>query len=137
MNTPKPAVTRTTVIVRQANADATLFTMTYFPKIKPGQRAFRKQLTPAIPVQLIVSATDVVPGRLLIISVNGGCATVEKAYAEGIIAAVRFHTAVGCICGIAELLKAEHMDGVAKQPFRFVGLEKEDYQRLQAVLVTS
>lgn len=92
---------------------------------------------PTIPVQLIVSATDVVPGRLQIISINGGCATVEKTYEEGIIAAVRFYTSVGCICGIAEMLKAEHTDGIAKQPFRFVGLEKEDYQRLQAVLVTS
>lgn len=111
--------------------------MTYFPKIKSGQRAFRKQLSPTIPVELIASATDIVPGKLHSISVNGGCATVAKAHQEGIIAAVRFYTGVGCICGMAQMLKAESMDGVAKQPFRFLGLEKEDYRRLQAVLTTN
>ena len=131
------AVIRTVVTVRQPRRYATLIVMTYFPKIKPGQRAFRKQLTPTIPVQLIASATDIVPGELLIISVNGGCATVAKAHEQGIIAAVRFYTGLGCICGVAQMLKAEHMDGVEKQPFRFLGLEKEDYLRLQAVLASN
>ncbi len=92
---------------------------------------------PTIPVELIASATDIVAGKLLIISVNGGCASVAKAQEEGMIAAVRFYTGVGCICGVAQMLKAEHTDGVAKQPFRFLGLEKADYQRLQAVLAAN
>jgi hypothetical protein len=108
--------------------------MTYFPKVKPGQRAFRKQLMPTIPVELIAAATDVVNGKLQTISVTGGCATVARAHEEGIVATVRFYTGVGRICGMAQMLKSQRIDGVTKQPFRFLGLEQDDYRRLKAIL---
>ena len=75
-----------------------------------------------------------VRGDLHVVSATGGRARTSKPVATGTIVELLMGTQEGTVRGIVEVLKARPMiDGWA-QPFRFLALADEDYEKLRRMM---
>ena len=77
-----------------------------------------------------------VRGDLHVVSATGGRARTPKPVVAGSIVELLMGTTEGPVRGIVEMLKARQMIHGWVQPFRFIALADEDYDRLRKVLKT-
>jgi len=73
-------------------------------------------------------------GQLEVISVTGGMLSLAKPVERQSRVKLMFVTPTGPVLGTAEMLKPVSW---GQQPFRFVGLEKDDHRRLQESIQSS
>jgi hypothetical protein len=75
-----------------------------------------------------------VPGRLKVVSVTGGLLSVAHPLERGSSAKLMFLTETGMVHGVAEMLSPLSW---SVQPFRFVGLDRDDQNKLQTTIQRS
>jgi hypothetical protein len=76
----------------------------------------------------------IVRGNLHVVSSTGGRAQMSKPVKAGTLVELRIGTGDGTIRGIAELLPGNQIVSGWLQPFRFVALGDEDYEKLRQIL---
>jgi hypothetical protein len=80
------------------------------------------------------SEGGIIRGQLQVVSITGGRAEMPKRMSTGSIAELQIGTDDGSIRGIVEVLPAQPTIRGFSQPFRFIALDEEDYQKLRGVL---
>lgn len=108
--------------------------MNALPQPSPDRRATRLSLPDATPAVLRFEDGHRTQGQLEIISLTGGLLTLPKPAARSSRVKLMFVTPTGPVLGTAEMLKPVSW---SQQPFRFIGLEKDDQRRLQDSIQSS
>ena len=98
------------------------------PQPYPDRRAPRLNLSDNTPAVLRFEDGHRTQAQLEIISVTGGLLALPKPVVRQSRVKLMFVTPTGPVLGTAEMLKPVSW---GQQPFRFVGLEKDDQRRLQ------
>jgi len=107
--------------------------MAYFPHTIASTRSPRVRLQRPIPIDFR-HESGMVRGDLHVVSATGGRARTSKPVATGSVVELLMGTKEGTVRGIVEMLKARPMiDGWA-QPFRFLALADEDFDKLRKVM---
>ena len=108
--------------------------MTHYPQPHPTHRAKRVKLA-TTPVVVKVGDGKQTNGNIHVVSVNGGLLQLARALSEGDFVEVAFQTQSGAVQGMAEMLHPVGKgQGSVLQAFRFVALEDEAHQSLQAAI---
>jgi hypothetical protein len=107
--------------------------MTYFPPPAP-RRAPRTWFAETTPAVLRCRDGRRVPGKLQIISLTGGLLCLPRPLDQGSQVKLLFLTRKGSVLGTAEMLTPISW---GLQPFKFVGLNDDDQDRLQAAIQMS
>jgi hypothetical protein len=100
----------------------------------PDRRAPRLNLSDITPAVLRFEDGHRTQGQLEVISVTGGILCLPKPVVRQSRVKLMFVTPTGPVLGTAEMLKPVSW---TQQPFRFVGLEKDDQRRLQDSIQSS
>ncbi len=108
--------------------------MNALPQPYPDRRAPRLSLSDNTPAVLRFEDGHRTQGQLEIISVTGGLLALSKPVVRQSRVKLMFVTPTGPVLGTAEMLKPVSW---GQQPFRFVGLEKDDQRRLQESIQSS
>lgn len=111
--------------------------MAHFPQTNASVRAPRVTLRRPMSIDFRLDQSGIVRGNLHVVSSTGGRAQTTKPVAPGILVELRIGTGEGVIRGIAELLPGNQIISGWLQPFRFVALGDEDYEKLRNVLKMS
>jgi len=104
------------------------------PQPYADRRAPRLSLSDNTPAVLRFEDGHRTQGQLEIISVTGGLLALPKPVVRQSRVKLMFVTPTGPVLGTAEMLKPVSW---GQQPFRFVGLEKDDQRRLQESIQSS
>ena len=107
--------------------------MAHFPKVHPSIRAPRTRFTNPEPVDFRVE-NQLQKGRLLRLSMTGGCAIMDKEIRRGTLAQIEIPTPLGRIRALIEFLDVHPKATRPELGFRFVGLEDVDHERLGKAL---
>jgi len=107
--------------------------MAYFPQTVASTRSPRISLHRPIPIDFR-HEEGMVRGDLHVVSATGGRACTPKPMVAGAVVELKMGTSAGPVRGIVEMLKARQMIHGWVQPFRFLALADEDFERLQKVL---
>jgi hypothetical protein len=107
--------------------------MAYFPQAVSGTRSPRVSLQRPIPIDFRHEA-GMIRGDLHVVSATGGRARTPKPVTPGAVVELLMGTSAGPVRGIVEILKARQMIHGWVQPFKFLALADEDYERLSQVL---
>lgn len=107
--------------------------MAHFPQTVASTRSPRVSLHRPIPVDFRLDR-GMVRGDLHVVSATGGRARTSKPVDAGAVVELCMGTKDGPIRGIAEMLKARQMIHGWVQPFRFLALADEDFDRLRKVI---
>jgi hypothetical protein len=99
-----------------------------------GRRAPRLNLSDVTPAVLRFEDGHRAQGQLEVISLTGGILSLPKPVDRQSRVKLMFVTPTGPVLGTAEMLKPVSW---THQPFRFVGLEKDDQRRLQDSIQSS
>jgi len=75
-----------------------------------------------------------VRGDLHVVSATGGRARTPKPVVAGLVVELMMGTPAGPVRGIVEMLKARQMIHGWVQPFRFLAMDDEDYEKLKKVV---
>jgi hypothetical protein len=110
-----------------------LLGMAYFPQSVPSTRSPRVSLHRPIPVDFRLES-GMIRGDLHVVSATGGRARTSKPLGAGSVVELCMGTKDGPIRGIAEMLKARQMIHGWVQPFRFLALADDDFDRLRRVI---
>ena len=108
--------------------------MNALPQPYSDRRAPRLNLSDITPAVLRFEDGHRTQGQLEIISVTGGLLSLTKPVDRQSRVKLMFVTPTGPVLGTAEMLKPVSW---GQQPFRFVGLEKDDQRRLQESIQSS
>jgi hypothetical protein len=109
--------------------------MTYFPQPNPAKRASRVKLGGSVVIAIRSEGTQPVRAKIHELSATGGLLILSKAFEQGAFVEVAFQTSQGTVHGMAELLSPRcRSTSGCLQPFRFVALDDEDYNRLRMAL---
>jgi len=100
----------------------------------PNRRAPRLNLSDITPAVLRFEDGHRTQGQLEVISLTGGILSLPKPVVRQSRVKLMFVTPTGPVLGTAEMLKPVSW---TQQPFRFVGLEKDDQRRLQDSIQSS
>src|SRR5580704_15196679 len=100
----------------------------------PDRRAPRLNLSDITPAVLRFEDGHRTQGQLEVISVTGGILCLPKPVVRQSRVKLMFVTPTGPVLGTAEMLKPVSW---TQQPFRFVGLERDDQRRLQESIQSS
>jgi hypothetical protein len=104
------------------------------PQPNPDRRAPRLNLPDVTPAVLRFEDGHRTQGQLEIISLTGGMLSLPTPVVKSSRVKLMFVTPTGPVLGTAEMLKPV---SVSQQPFRFVGLERDDQRRLQESIQSS
>jgi hypothetical protein len=107
--------------------------MAHFPQTIASTRAPRVSLQRPIPIDFRLE-DGMVRGDLHVVSATGGRARTPKPVHAGAVVELRMGTSEGPVSGIVEMLKARQMIHGWVQPFRFLALADEDFDRLKKVI---
>ncbi|MGZ4788826.1 MAG: hypothetical protein ACXVZX_09925 [Terriglobales bacterium] len=107
--------------------------MAHFPQTIASTRSPRVSLQRPIPIDFRLD-DGMVRGDLHVVSATGGRARTPKPVVAGSVVELRMGTSEGPVSGIVEMLKARQMIHGWVQPFRFLALADEDFDRLKKVL---
>jgi hypothetical protein len=108
--------------------------MAHFPQTNAAVRAPRVSLRRPMSIDFRLEESGIVRGNLHVVSSTGGRAQTTKPVSGGTLVELRIGTGEGVIRGIAELLPGNQIISGWLQPFRFVALGDEDYEKLRLVL---
>jgi hypothetical protein len=108
--------------------------MAYFPHVA-NSRSPRTSLPRPIPIDFRLES-GLVRGDLHVVSATGGRARTSKPIGTGSVVELMMGTPDGPVRGIVEILKARQMIHGWVQPFRFLALADEDFDRLKRVIDT-
>ena len=108
--------------------------MNALPQPYPDRRAPRLNLSDNTPAVLRFEDGHRTQGQLEVISLTGGVLSLPKPVVRQSRVKLMFVTPTGPVLGTAEMLKPVSW---SQQPFRFVGLEKDDQRRLQDSIQSS
>lgn len=108
--------------------------MNALPQPHTDRRAPRLNLSDLTPAVLRFEDGHRTQGQLEIISLTGGMLSLPKPVVRDSRVKLMFVTPTGPVLGTAEMLKPISW---SQQPFRFVGLEKDDQRRLQESIQSS
>src|SRR6185369_6184856 len=100
----------------------------------PNRRAPRLNLSDITPAVLRFEDGHRTQGQLEVISLTGGILSLPKPVVRQSRVKLMFVTPTGHVLGTAEMLTPVSW---TQQPFRFVGLEKDDQRRLQDSIQSS
>lgn len=103
--------------------------MNYTHELHGNRRAPRFRLAETTPALLRFPDSHLTPGELHVISRNGGLLSLSQTVDQGSVVKLMFQTHRGPVYGTVEMLCPVSW---GHQPFRFVGLEKDDQDRMQA-----
>jgi hypothetical protein len=106
--------------------------MAHFPLVA-STRSPRVSLPRPIPIDFR-HESGLVRGDLHVVSATGGRARTAKPVGAGSVVELMMGTPDGPIRGIVEMLKARQMIHGWVQPFRFLALADEDFDRLKKVI---
>jgi hypothetical protein len=104
------------------------------PQPNSDRRAPRLNLSDNTPAVLRFEDGHRTQGQLEVISLTGGVLSLPKPVGREARVKLMFVTPTGPVLGTAEMLKPVSW---TQQPFRFVGLEKDDQRRLQDSIQSS
>ncbi len=104
------------------------------PQPSPDRRAPRLNLSDVTPAVLRFEDGHRTQGQLEVISLTGGILCLPKPVGREARVKLIFVTPTGPVLGTAEMLKPVSW---TQQPFRFVGLDKDDQRRLQESIQSS
>jgi len=107
--------------------------MPQFPK-PDSRRATRLRMLQAQTVRILRPSGPPVVGVMQTLSRTGGRARLSAGFNQGDLVEVEITTFRGEIKGLVEMLAPQAGSSGALQPFRFVGLEDEQHERLLEVL---
>jgi hypothetical protein len=108
--------------------------MAQFPKADSSRRATRVRMLQALTVRIPQVGAGPVVGVLQTLSRTGGRARLRTGFKQGDLVEVEVRTPKGALRALVEMLAPQCDDEGTLQPFRFVGLEDEQHQRLLEVL---
>lgn len=108
--------------------------MNALPQSHPDRRAPRLNLSDITHAVLRFEDGHRTQAQLEIISLTGGMLSLPKPVDRASRVKLMFVTPTGPVLGTAEMLKPVSW---SQQPFRFVGLEKDDQRRLQESIQSS
>lgn len=111
--------------------------MAHFPQTNASVRAPRITLRRPMSIDFRLDQSGIIRGNLHVVSTTGGRAQMTKPVTGGTLVELRIGSGEGVIRGIAELLPGNQIINGWLQPFRFVALGDEDYERLRSVLRTA
>jgi hypothetical protein len=104
------------------------------PQPHPDRRAPRLNLSDITPAVLRFEDGHRTQGQLEVISLTGGILCLPKPLVRQSRVKLMFVTPTGPVLGTAEMLKPVSW---TQQPFRFIGLERDDQRRLQESIQSS
>jgi hypothetical protein len=110
---------------------------THFPEAHPNQRAVRLQFPRMAPDAIRFEDGRHAPGKLRTISLTGGLLRLSKPLVPGTLLEVIFISSRGPVLGLAELLTPASATLKCLQPFKFLMLDHDDYQRLSSLVRSS
>lgn len=110
--------------------------MAHFPQVVASTRSPRVSLQRPIPIDFR-NENGMVRGDLHVVSATGGRARCPKPVVAGSVVELMMGTPEGPVRGIVEMLKARQMIHGWVQPFKFIALNDEDYDRLKKVMQQS
>ena len=105
--------------------------MTPFLETAPRRRPPRVQFSQTPPAVLRFQTGRRVRGKLQVVSVTGGLLNLSSPLDQGSRVKLMFLTDEGAVLGTAEMLPSL---SPTLQPFRFVGIEEGDENRLRSVI---
>jgi hypothetical protein len=77
------------------------------------------------------------PGKLRTVSLTGGLLRLPRPHVPGTLVEVSFLSPGGPVLGLAELLSPVSATLKCLQPFKFIMIDDEDYQRLKSLIGAS
>ena len=110
---------------------------THFPQPHQNQRAVRVQFHTLVPAAIRFEDGRHGPGKLRTISLTGGLLRLSKPLVPGTLIEVIFMPYGGPVLGLAELLTPALETLKCLQPFRFIMIDDDDYQRLSSLIRSS
>lgn len=122
----------TSVIVSKPAEDDIIPPMAHFPHVA-STRSPRVSLHRPIPIDFRHEG-GMVRGDLHVVSATGGRARTSKPVVTGSVVELMMGTPDGPVRGIVEMLKARQMIHGWVQPFRFLALADDDFDRLKKVI---
>jgi len=114
-------------------ADARIWRMEDPPQTQVD-RAARVKLGGAVRVSLLLDGPHCVRAKLHELSVSGGLLHLRQALKDGVHLEMAFHLPSGIVRASGETLRAEWATRGCLQAFRFIRLEEQDRESLQAAL---
>src|SRR5208282_6165114 len=110
---------------------------THFPQPHQNERADRVQLHRMAPATIRFEDGRRSLGKLRTISLTGGLLRLSKPLLPGTLIEVTFISRCGPVLGLAELLSPVLATRRCLQPFKFIMIDDDDYQRLSSVIRSS
>jgi len=110
---------------------------THFPQPHQNQRAVRVQFHTMAPAAIRFEDGRHGPGKLRTISLTGGLLRLSKPLVPGTLIEVIFMPYGGPVLGLAELLTPALETLKCLQPFKFIMIDDDDYQRLSSLIRSS
>jgi hypothetical protein len=108
--------------------------MAYLPQSLDTRRPARARLADITPAVLRSPDGGCTTGELQVVSLSGGLLALRQPLHQGSNVKLLFLTPSGPVLGAAEMLSpVTH----SQQPFRFTGIDREDFNRLQSTIQTS
>jgi hypothetical protein len=107
--------------------------MAYLPQSLDTRRPARAHLADITPAVLRSPDGGCTTGELQVISLSGGLLALRQPLHQGSNVKLLFLTTGGPVLGAVEMLSpVTH----SQQPFRFTGIDREDFTRLQSTIQT-
>jgi hypothetical protein len=110
---------------------------THFPQPHQNQRAVRVPFHNMAPAAIRFEDGRRGRGKLRTISLTGGLLRLSKPLVPGTLIEVIFLSSGGPVLGIAELLTPVSTTLKCLQPFKFIMIDDDDYQRLNSLIQSS
>lgn len=110
---------------------------THFPQPRQNQRAVRVQLQSMATAAIRFEDGRRSLGKLRTVSLTGGLLRLSQPLVPGTLIEVTFISSCGPVLGLAELLTPVLATRRCLQPFKFIMIDDDDYQRLSSVIRSS
>jgi hypothetical protein len=110
---------------------------THFPQPHQNQRAMRVHFHSLAPMAIRFEDGRRRRGILRTISLTGGLLRLSKPLVPGTLIEVIFMSDGGPVLGLAELLTPASATLKCLQPFKFILIDDDDYQRLSSLIRSS
>ncbi len=108
-----------------------------FPQPHQTQRSARMQFPRMAPAAIRFEDGRHGPGKLRAVSLTGGLLRLSRPQVPGTLVEVVFLSPGGPVLGLAELLSPVSPTLKCLQPFKFIMIDDDDYQRLKALVGTA
>ena len=109
--------------------------MTHSPQSNSSRRSPRVQLNGSVAAAIRAEGGQHARAKLQSISITGGLLQMPVELSSGDFVEIAFHTRIGAIHGMAEMLPpVRKFQSACLQPFRFVALGDDDHRKLRLAL---